>query len=163
MITASHPRATMAALGLAALVFASPATAQYRQKIANDPANCVSGPAVRVTVTGIKESSGGIRVQLYRGTKQDWLETGRWLKRIEEPARAGTMSFCMPVPGAGTYAIAVRHDANGNNETDLTRDGGGMSNNPSLNIFNLGKPSYKKTAFDVGNEVKSISIRMRYL
>lgn len=163
MITANPFRATVAALSLAGLVLASPAPAQYRQKIANDPANCASGPAVRVTVTGIKASSGGMRVQLYRGTEQDWLETGRWLKRIEAPAREGTMSFCMPVPGAGTYGIAVRHDINGNNETDLTRDGGGMSNNPSLNIFNLGKPSYKKTAFRVGDEVVSISIRMRYL
>ena len=29
-----------------------------------------------------------------------------------------------------------------------------MSNNPSINIFNLGKPSYKKTGFDVGNGVE---------
>ena len=163
MITASPFRATVAALGLAALVLACPAAAQYRQKIANDASNCASGPAVRITVTGIKASSGGMRVQLYRGTKQDWLESGRWLKRIEAPARAGTMSFCMPVPEAGTYGIAVRHDINGNDETDLTRDGGGMSNNPSINIFNLGKPSYTKTAFRVGNEVKAITIHMRYL
>ena len=163
MIPASPFRATIAALGLAAVALAGPASAQYRQEIANDPAKCASGPAVRVTVTGIKASTGGLRVQLYRGTKQDWLESGRWLKRIQTSARAGTMSFCMPVPEPGTYAIAVRHDINGNNETDLTRDGGGMSNNPSINIFNLGKPSYTKTAFRVGDEVVSITIRMRYL
>ncbi len=163
MILASPFRATVAALGLAVVAVAGPASAQYRQEIANDPAKCASGPAVRVTVTGIKASTGGLRVQLYRGTKQDWLASGRWLKRIQTSARAGTMSFCMPVPEPGTYAIAVRHDINGNNETDLTRDGGGMSNNPSINIFNLGKPSYTKTAFRVGDEVVSITIRMRYL
>ena len=38
-----------------------------------------------------------------------------------------------------------------------------MSNNPSINIFNLGKPSVSKTAFTVGNEVKSLAIRMRYM
>jgi uncharacterized protein (DUF2141 family) len=37
-----------------------------------------------------------------------------------------------------------------------------MSNNPSISIFNLGKPSYDKTAFSVGDGVKTISIRMRY-
>lgn len=163
MILASPFRATIAAVGLAVVAVAGPASAQYRQEIANDPAKCASGPAVRVTVTGIKASTGGLRVQLYRGTKQDWLASGRWLKRIQTSARAGTMSFCMPVPEAGTYAIAVRHDINGNNETDLTQDGGGMSNNPSINIFNLGKPSYTKTAFRVGDEVVSITIRMRYL
>ena len=38
-----------------------------------------------------------------------------------------------------------------------------MSNNPSINIFNLGKPSYDKVALAVGNEVKAITIRMRYM
>ena len=69
----------------------------------------------------------------------------------------------MPVPQPGSYAIAVRHDVNGNGETELTKDGGGVSNNPSFNIFNLGKPSYSKAAFEVGNEVKAISITMHYM
>lgn len=140
------------------------AAAQYRQKISNDMSRCQgSGPAVRVNVTGIASASGTVRVQLYRGTKADWLESGRWLYRVEVPAREGSMSFCLPAPGAGTYGVAVRHDTNGNGKTDIRKDGGGMSNNPSINIFNLGKPSYTKTAFAVGNEVKSISIRMRYM
>ena len=42
-------------------------------------------------------------------------------------------------------------------------DGGAMSNNPSINIFNLGKPSYRKTAFEVGEGVTSIRINMRYM
>jgi uncharacterized protein (DUF2141 family) len=37
-----------------------------------------------------------------------------------------------------------------------------MSNNPAISILNLGKPSYKQTAFAVGGGVKSISIQMRY-
>lgn len=73
------------------------------------------------------------------------------------------MRFCMPVPAAGTYGIAVRHDANGNGDTDLTKDGGAMSNNPSINVFNLGKPSYRKTAFPVGSGVKAIRIQMHYM
>ena len=73
------------------------------------------------------------------------------------------MTVCMPAPGPGTYGIAIRHDINGNGSTDLTKDGGGMSNNPSINIFNLGKPSVDKAAFSVGQEVKTIGIRMRYL
>ena len=38
-----------------------------------------------------------------------------------------------------------------------------MSNNPSINIFNLGKPSYTKVAFSLGQEVKAMTIRMRYM
>ena len=151
-------------LTLAALAATTPAQAQYRQEISNDPAKCAAGagPAVAVSITGIKESKGIIRVQSYRGTERDWLEKGRWIYRMEAPARAGTMRFCMPVPGPGQYGIAVRHDINGNGDTDIFTDGGAMSNNPSINIFNLGKPSYKKTAFAVGKSVERISIRMRY-
>lgn len=151
-----------AAIGMAT---ATPASAQYRNEIRNDMSKCRvgQGPAVMVTVDGIKSSSGNIRVQAYRATAADWLEKGRWLSRIETRAKAGTMTFCLPVPSSGAYGIAVRHDVNGNGSTDLSKDGGAMSNNPSLNIFNLGKPSYKKTAFSVGDGVKSIRIQMRYM
>jgi uncharacterized protein (DUF2141 family) len=154
----------LAALALTALAAPAPAEAQYRQKISNNPAKCAAGagPAVRVTVTDIRESTGTMRVQSYRGTKEDWLEKGKWIYRMEAPAKAGSMTFCMPLPRPGTYAIAVRHDVNGNGDTDIFADGGAMSNNPSINIWNLGKPSYKKTRFDVGPGVQSISIRMRY-
>ena len=142
---------------------AAPVT--YRQEISNNMRACApgGGPAVRVTVAGIKSSEGKIRVQSYRGVKSDWLERGKWIHRIEAPAREGNMVFCMPVPRAGTYGIAVRHDVNGNGSTDITSDGGAMSNNPSINIFNLGKPSYRKTAFEIGEGVTSIRINMRYM
>lgn len=148
------------AAGLLATV---PANA-YREEISNDLSRCAAGkgPAVKVTVSGVKSSSGTMRVQTYRGIKSDWLETGRWLHRVEAPARRGTMTFCLPVTAAGTYAVAVRHDVNGNGDTDLRTDGGGMSNNPSINIFNLGKPSYTKTAFQIGDGVKAITINMKY-
>lgn len=153
------------ALALAATGIAVPAHAQYRQKISNNMSKCSAGagPAVKVTVSGIKSSAGKIRVQSYRGTKQDWLESGRWIHRIEGSARAGTMTFCMPIPSAGTYGIAVRHDVNGNGKTDIFKDGGAMSNNPSINAFNLGKPSYKKTRFTAGSGVTSIRVKMRYM
>ena len=148
-----------------ALGASTPAAAQYRQEVRNDIQRCSAGrgPAVLVTVDGVKSSSGKLRVQSYRATSGEWLQKGRWLSRIEVPARAGTMTICVPVATAGSYAIAIRHDVNGNGDTDLRSDGGGMSNNPSINIFNLGKPSVSKTAFQVGNGVKSIRIQMKYM
>ncbi|MBD2843110.1 DUF2141 domain-containing protein [Erythrobacter rubeus] len=139
-------------------------TSDFRNIIANNMRSCApgGGPAVRVTVNGVKSSSGNVRVQLYRGTKADWLEKGRWLNRIELPARRGRMTFCVPVPASGTYAIAVRHDVNGNGSTDIREDGGAMSNDPSISIFNLGKPSIDKTRFDVGSGVRSMAITMKY-
>ncbi|HMO69931.1 MAG TPA: DUF2141 domain-containing protein [Novosphingobium sp.] len=166
-MTFGTTRKTLLALGSAALIgsaMAVPAVAQYRQELPNDLSRCSgNGPAVRVQLSGVSASSGIVRVQAYRGVASDWMQKGRWLSRIEAPARAGTMTFCVPVPGPGTYAIAVRHDLNGNGKTDLRSDGGGMSNNPSINIFNLGRPPVSRTAFSMGDEVRAISITMRYM
>jgi uncharacterized protein (DUF2141 family) len=173
-MTDSAMKALFAGLGALVLTagslgtLATPASAAgpvYRQTIANDMGKCApgAGPAVRVTVRGIKSSTGKIRLQSYRATSEDWLAKGKWLNRIEVPARQGSMTFCMPVPGPGAYAIAARHDANNNNDTDITKDGGAMSNNPSINIFNLGRPGIDKTRFQVGNGVERMSITMLYL
>jgi uncharacterized protein (DUF2141 family) len=159
------------ALGLTALgsfiaAIASPVVAQeiYRQKIKHDPGKCAagSGPALLVTINGVKNSNGTMRIQSYRGVKDDWLKKGKWIYRIEAPAREGAMTFCMPLPAPGEYGIAVRHDTNGNGKTDLSKDGGAMSNDPYIGLFNLGKPSYKKTRVPVGNAVVPITVNMKY-
>jgi uncharacterized protein (DUF2141 family) len=133
------------------------------QVLSNDLSKCKSGPSTLVQISGIKSGGGKLRIQSYRATSADWLAKGRWVTRTEVAARAGSMTVCVPLPAAGSYGIAVRHDINGNGKTDLSSDGGGMSNNPSINIFNLGKPSYKKTAFAVGDAPKTISITMKYM
>ncbi len=152
------------ALSTTILLSSAPAFAGGRE-IPNDMHQCRAGngPAVKVKVEGLKAATGNVRIQTYRGTKDEWLKKGAWLHRIETPATGSNMTFCLPVSQAGEYAIAVRHDLNGNGKTDLSSDGGGMSNNPSINIFNLGKPSYTKTKFAIGNEVKSIRITMKYM
>lgn len=137
----------------------------YRNVIANNMRACApgQGPAIRVTINGVKSASGKVRVQVYNGTSADWLESGKWLNRIELPARAGRMTVCLPVPSSGNYAVAVRHDVNGNGDTEISTDGGAMSRNPSINILNLGKPGVDKTRFSVGNGVSAISVTMKYL
>ncbi|TYC90095.1 DUF2141 domain-containing protein [Novosphingobium sp. BW1] len=160
-----HRMGAFALVSLLAVAAATPASAQFRNEISNDLRKCTSasGPGLLVTVDGVKASRGNMRVQSYRATKADWLEKGHWLSRIEVPAKAGTMTFCLPVPGPGTYGVAVRHDLNGNGKTDIAEDGGAMSNNPSINIFNLGKPSYTKVGVEVGSKVKSIRVQMKYM
>lgn len=140
-------------------------TAAAGQEISNDLSRCAAGkgPAVLVSVQGVKEARGIVRVQSYAATPGSWLAKGRWLHRIESRASAGNMSFCVPVPSEGKYGIAVRHDRNGNGKTDFTQDGGGFSNNPSVSILNLGKPSVSKVAFDAGPGVTRITINLKYM
>lgn len=162
--TPSFPAALLLSGALMASVAVS-AQGYQGGEISNNLDRCKAGSrlAMMITVSGIKTSEGRIRVQSYRATRAEWLESGKWLNRIEVAAKAGEMTFCVPVPEAGTYGVAIRHDINNNGKTDITKDGGGMSNNPSINIFNLGKPSYSKVGVPVSNEVKTVRIKMKYL
>lgn len=160
-------KVAMGLLPVGMLCIAAPAWAQ-RQEIRNDLSLCASaasGPAVLVDVRGFSVATGNVRLQSYPATRAAWLTRGAWLHRIEMPARpsGGAMRFCMPVPEPGRYGIAVRHDVDGNGKTDLSRDGGGFSNNPGISIFNLGKPSVDKAAFHAGPGVTKITINLKYM
>jgi uncharacterized protein (DUF2141 family) len=148
-----------------AMMLALAGSAYAGTPLSNDMSKCAAGkgPAVKVVINGIKGSSGKVRVQSYPATKSAWLNKGRWLNRIESSARAGSMTVCMPVGSAGRYGIAVRHDKNGNGSTDISSDGGGFSNNPSINVLNLGKPGVEKVGFTVGTGVTTITINMKYM
>ena len=158
------------ALGLmSAVVAIAPAPGMaHGQEIANDMDRCApqaKGPAVLVDVRGFAAATGRVRVQSYPATKAAWLTKGEWLNRIETAVKpsGNAMSFCVPVPQPGKYGIAVRHDRNGNGKTDISSDGGGFSNNPSISIFNLGKPGVDKAAFYAGPGVTKITINLQYM
>ena len=51
------------------------------------------------------------------------------------------------MPRAGRYAVAVRHDVDGDGND--WGDGGGFSRNPKLSLLNL-KPKYQNVAIPVG-------------
>ncbi len=140
-------------------------SAQAGSVIANDMAKCSAGkgPAIQVNVRGIKGTSGKLRVQNYPATASAWLAKGRWLHRIEARASAGSLTFCVPLSASGKYAIAVRHDKNANGKTDISADGGGFSNNPSINVLNLGKPAVGKVAFSAGPGVTTVTVNMKYM
>ena len=133
--------------------------------ISNDMTKCAAGqgPSIQVNVRGIKGLSGKIRVQNYPATSSAWLAKGRWLHRMEARASSGSLNFCVPLSASGKYAIAVRHDKNANGKTDISSDGGGFSNNPSINILNLGKPAVGKAAFSAGPGVTTITVNMKYM
>ena len=154
------PILILAAAATALALPAAPAAAA----LGPDAAACSPGsrrPAVLVSVNGFKNRIGKIRVQLYGGDPSDFLERGKKLKRIDLPVtRAGAMNVCVAVPRPGTYAIAVRHDADDNGKTNWN-DGGGFSNNPKLSLFNL-KPSHRLAAVAVGGGVKTVPVTLNY-
>jgi len=162
-------RAAGAAVLAAALVL--PVAAQgyaYGRSMNNDLSQCAAGkgPAVHVTVTGLKSSAGNLFVRAYPATKADWLVSKHYVMRVDARPQAGSMTVCVPLPAAGDFAIAVQHDANGNRKTDISTDGAGMSNNPGIKKI-LGlvpqAPSVDKVRFTAGPGVTRMTIRMQYL
>jgi uncharacterized protein (DUF2141 family) len=149
-----------AVLAAALTVPAAPAAAA----LGPDAAACSAGanrPAMLVSINGFKNRVGKLRIQLYGNNPAEFLERGKKLKRIDLPVtRAGAMNVCVAVPRTGTYAIAVRHDADNNGKTNWN-DGGGFSNNPRLSLLKL-KPSHRATAVAVGTGVKVVPVVLNY-
>ena len=119
-----------------AVALASPAGAAM---LGPHAAECAAAgrPAMLVRVTGLKSRTGVIRVQSYGGDPAQFFDKGSYLERVEVPTPAvGPVEICMPVPRAGTYAISVRHDVDGQGNGG-TRNGGGMSGNPNISLMDV--------------------------
>jgi len=142
---AAHPGAAQAALG-------------------PDAASCragADGPAILVTVHGFKSRSGNLRVNVYGGDPSKFLERGQYIRQLNLPVtRAGAMPICVALPAAGRYAVAVRHDVDGNGRSGWS-DGGGFSRNPRLSLTNL-RPNYGNVAFAVGRGVQPVNVVLNY-
>ena len=150
--------ASLAASG-AAFAFVTPAAAQ----LGPDAAACRGGggQAVLVTVNGFRARTGNIRVAIYGSDPRRFLARGQTLRKINVPVTgAGPMRICVALPGPGRYAVAVRHDVNGNNHSDWS-DGGGFSRNPRISLTNL-RPNYNNVAINVGRGVTPVSVVLNY-
>jgi uncharacterized protein (DUF2141 family) len=149
--------AGLAAVG-AAFIIPAPASAQ----LGADAAICRSGgQAVLVTVDGFRARTGNIRVAIYGSDPALFLARGRTLRKINVPVTgAGPMRICVALPGPGRFAVAVRHDVNGNNHSDWS-DGGGFSRNPRVSLTNL-RPRYENVAINVGRGVTPVNVVLNY-
>lgn len=152
-----------AAAVVAALALAPAAVAAQASLLGLDAAACgarARGTAILVSVEGLRARMGSIRVSLYANDEAAFLARGRSLRRVDVPVSgAGPMAVCIAAPGPGRYAVAVRHDENGNGRTDLA-DGGGFSRNPPLSL--LSRPRLEEVAIDVARGVNRIQVRIVY-
>lgn len=157
----------LAVAGLVAAPLAA-RTFTYARTTSNDLGQCAEGkgPAVRITVTGLKSSDGLLFVRAYPANSADWLKSKRYVMRVDAKPQAGSMAVCVPLPAPGAYSIAVQHDANGNSKTDVSTDGAGMSNNPGIKKI-LGlvprPPSVEQTRFTAGEGITRMTINMQYM
>lgn len=122
-------------------------------------------PALLVRIDGVRKREGTIRVQTYGGNPDNWFEKGAYLERVEiVPPANGSIEVCMPVPRAGTYAVAVKHDM-GSGGTFGLNNGGGFSGNPSVSVMDVlmkRKPSPNQVQVAVRGVVR-VPVTMRYV
>lgn len=149
-----------------ALPAAMGASAAQAAVLGPDAAACApgaSGAAVLVKVDGFKARTGDLRVQIYGSNPDDFLAKGRRVKRIDLPVtpRAESMEVCVALPQPGNYAVAVRHDVEGDGKSGRG-DGGGFSRNPGLSLFSL-KPKYDDVVISVGSEPRRVNVVLNYV
>ncbi len=157
--------------GLAAALVTSAATAlpaaAQATTLGPAAARCNNNDAaVLVDVSGFKERSGTLRVQIYQANPRTYLDRGQWLERVEVPvARAGSMRVCVPVPSPGNYVVAVRHDVNNTGKTDRN-DGAGMSGNPRMRLPDVlarRKPPLDSVRIAVGTTTRQVPVTLNYI
>jgi len=119
--------------------------------------------SMEVVVDNVKSAKGTITVDVHDHDPAKFLKSGGKLARLRIPATEGETRFCILVPEAGIYALAVYHDRNANLKLDKTWIGlpaepFGLSNNPPPR---LAVPKHRDSAFEVTGPRTLVPIHLR--
>jgi uncharacterized protein (DUF2141 family) len=127
-----------------------------------DAAACRSGrPSILVNLSHFNQRTGNIRVAVYNNPST-FLDRGATLRKVNVPVTAGgPMRVCIAVPQPGQYAVAVRHDVDGDNARGDWSDGGGFSRNPRLSLMHL-RPRFGDVAVNVGPGTLGVNVVLNY-
>jgi uncharacterized protein (DUF2141 family) len=148
------------------LAFAEPTQAQV---LGEDAAACAMGlPAILVSVVGLKDRKGELKLELYPANEQDFLRDdrdltreGKLFRRVVVPTPpAGRVQLCLRVPRPGRYAVLFTHDRDGKNKFNIWSDGAGTPNSARMG---RGKPKLRNAIVDVPAGVTSVTLQAQYL
>ncbi len=115
------------------------------------------------TVSQLRSTSGLVRIALY-ADRDAWLSHDDTLASCVALARGAEASCSLGIVPAGTYAIALLHDEDGDGDMDrdfigLPQEGYGFSSGASPG---LGPPSFEDASLAHGDVRTVVSIRARY-
>ena len=164
MKTISLPATALFAGALLVLTAATPAWAQGEGEAC--PAN--EGSAIQATVTGLKDRTGNVKLELYPDDAADFLKDdhdliaqGKFFRRVQVKTPAtGAVVLCMKVPRPGRYALLFTHNRDGKMKFSFWSDGAGF---PSNRRLGRQRPSLDEAVIDVGKGVTATTIRAQYL
>ncbi len=148
-----------AAAGLA-IAFAAPA-------LASAPDGCtgpVSDTWLNVVVEDVRNGSGLVALTLYADDRSRFLVKRGSMYVTRVKAEAGVTRACIFLPKPGTYALAIYHDEDANQNFNrsglgLPTEGFGFSNNPTTLA---GLPKFNSVRLSVPRSGLITRIRMKY-
>jgi uncharacterized protein (DUF2141 family) len=125
------------------------------------------GPAFLVSVEGLKDTRGLLKLEVYPDNDSDFLAddnkliaAGKVFRRVEMPVpTTGPLQLCIRVPHAGRYAVSLLHDRDSNHKFGLSSDGIGFAGNPKLG---WSKPPADAASANAGSGLTPITIVMNY-
>jgi uncharacterized protein (DUF2141 family) len=126
-------------------------------------ANASADASLEVSVSGLRNKKGNVLVCLTANSKAfpDCSKDPNAQKRSVKATAAGSISFADIA--AGTYALSLIHDENGNGKLDtslaIPSEGFGFSRNPKITF---GPPKFKSAAFAISGAA-SQSVKMKYM
>lgn len=162
-------RKMLVAMLAVSAAIAIPSGAASAAVLGPEAARCASGagPALLVRVTGFKNRAGTVRVRTFPGAPSSaWFDRKRALKRhLVTLPDSGSVDICVAVARPGPYVVDVRHDLNGNGDSDRA-DGAGVSGNPNVSVFDFfvgKKPPASVVVINAGSGITLVPITMKYI
>lgn len=151
-------RLNMLGLALAAVAISAPALAQDCEGEAKPGYTTLA-----IEIANVKPTRGQVAVTVYPNDRKRFLAPGGKLLRQRVRATSPLTASCFYLP-AGTYAVAVYHDVNGNKDFDRTlagmpAEGFGFSNDAPSRV---GLPPLDAVRFRLKAGDPAIRINMRY-
>lgn len=119
---------------------------------------------LNLAVQGLRSDRGLVTVVVYGDRPEDFLVKGRRLVKARLPVRDGRAAACIPLPHAGTFAVAAYHDEDSDGRFDrswigLPTEGFGFSNDPATIA---GLPAFDAVTFVARSGANALAVRMRY-
>lgn len=127
--------------------------------------DCRSATTLTVQVSGMDAPKGQVAITVYGSNPKKFLAPGAKLARERVKTAAPVTEACFDLPGPGTYAVAVYHDANANSDFDrspfgMPAEGFGFSNDAPTRF---GLPSFDSVKFTAKPGANLMRIKLRYV
>ena len=117
---------------------------------------------LEVTVKALRNDKGQLRMAIYNDPGE--FPRGNEIRSLDIQAKSGDVTALFSGIKPGTYALAIHHDENFNNEMDtnflgMPNEGYGFSND--ARVF-LAPPTFEAASFVIDEQLKKISLYIVY-